>query len=64
MFKSKHLFCAEGGEEIGVCPCEAHWTGRGSLPPLGEAGYLTPAGERGNTGKLGTSPDPQIEGLM
>ena len=29
--------------------------GRGSLPPLGEAGHLTPTGERGNTGKPGTS---------
>ena len=46
-----------GCEEIGVCPGEAHWVGRGrgSLPPLGEAGHLTPTGERGNTGKPGTS---------
>ena len=46
-----------GGEEIGVCPGEAHWVGRGrgSLPPVGEAGDLTSARERGNTGKPGTS---------
>ena len=44
-----------GGEEIGVCACEAHCAGRGwgSLPPLGMAGY--PAGERGNTGEPDTS---------
>ena len=44
-------------KEIGICPCEAHWVGRGrgSLPPVGEAGDLTSARERGNTGKPGTN---------
>ena len=50
--------CPEGGEEIGVCPRKAHWAGRGpgSLPPLGETGHLTPAGERGNSGEPCTNP--------
>ena len=49
--------CQEGGEEIGVNPWEAHWAGvgRSSFPPLGKGGHLAPSGERGNTGKPGTS---------
>ena len=49
-------------KEIGICPCEAHWVGRGrgSLPPLGKAGYPAPAWKRGNIGELSTNaPTPQ-----
>ena len=51
-------FCPERCEEIGICPCKAHRSGRGrgSLPPLGKAGYPAPAGEHGDTEEPGTSP--------